>query len=230
MSNFIAGVLSRENEIIRLINLFSENNLDFIVVGGYAVSVYKKRFSVDLDIVIKEADTSNFEILLKKEGFTAGFSKEINTVYGEKFKRLEKKIGKLAVSVDLLINGVVCRLTDASWSYELLLQNSAKAILQGAEFLAPSKELLVAMKIHSGRFSDVRDIVALYENIDQNMILKYSRRGDIKKLKSALQKEFKYMQSLNFKDSFKGVFGFHVYKEQDIENAMKGIKALINGL
>lgn len=227
MSDFIAGVLSRENEIIRLIKLLSDNKLDFIVVGGYAVSVHKKRFSVDLDIVVKEIDVSKFESVLEKEGYISGYSKEISTVYGEKFKRIEKKIGGLTVSVDLLINGVVSRSTGGSWSYELLLENSAKSMLQGAEFLLPAKELLIAMKMHSGRFSDVRDIVALYENTDQAVILKHAKRGNIKKLKGALQKEIKFMESPNFKDSFKGVFGFHVYKEQDIESAMKGLRAML---
>src|SRR3972149_7028232 len=162
MSDFIAGVLSRENEIIRLIKLLFDSKLDFIVVGGYAVSVHKKRFSIDLDIVIKEADVNKFESVLEKEGFSGEYSKEISTVYGEKFEsvlekegfsgeyskeistvygekfeRLEKKIGKLTVSVDLLINGVVSRVKGGSWSYELLLENSAKSVLQGAEFLAP---------------------------------------------------------------------------------------------
>jgi hypothetical protein len=190
--------------------------------------------------VVKEADVSKFEDLLEKEGFSSGYSKEISTVYGEKFKRLEKNIGMdkqtpkassiLSVSVDLLINGVVCRLTDASWSYELLLEKSIKSELQGAEFNTPSKELLIAMKVHSGRFSDVRDIVALYENTDQNLVLKYSKRGDIKKLKTALRKEIKFMQGPNFKDSFKGVFGFHVYKEQDIENVVKCLRSIMKEL
>lgn len=222
--------MSRESEIIRLIKLLSDSNLDFIVAGGYAVSVHKKRFSIDLDIVVKEDDVSKFEGLLEKEGFAVGYSKEISTVYSEKFKRLEKKIGKLTVNVDLLINGVVCRLTGASWSYELLFENSAKSTLQGTEFLAPSKELLIAMKIHSGRFSDVRDIVALYENTNQDAILKYARHGNIKKLKSALRKEIKFIQDPNFKDSFRGVFGFHVYREQDIEDAVKGLRAMLKKL
>ena len=240
MSDFIDGVLSRENVIIRLIRLLSDSKLDFIVVGGYAVSVHKRRFSIDLDIVIKEADASKFESLLEKEGYASGYSKEISTVYGEKFRRLEKKIGinkqmpkasgTLSVSVDLMINGVVSRLTGGSWSYELLLENSTKGTLQGTEFLAPIKELLVAMKMHSGRFSDVRDIVALYENTDQAVILKYAKRGDIKKLKTALRKEIKFMKNPNFKDSFKGVFGFHVYKEQDIESAVKGLRAVLKKL
>ncbi len=240
MPDFIAGVLSRENEITRLIKLLSDSKLDFIVVGGYAVSVHKKRFSMDLDIVVKEIDAGKFESLLEKEGYADGYSKGISTVYGEKFKRLEKKIGTstqtpkasgdMTVSVDLLINGVVSRLTNGSWSYELLLENSVKSTLQGAEFLTPVKELLVAMKMHSGRFSDVRDIVALYENTDQTAILKYAKRGDIKKLKAALRKEIKFMESPNFKDSFKGVFGFHVYREQDIQSAVKGLRMLLKKL
>lgn len=62
-------------------------------------------------------------------------------MYGEKFRRLEKKTGtstqtpKMTVSMDLLINGVASRLTGGSWSYELLLENSVKSTMQGAEFL-----------------------------------------------------------------------------------------------
>lgn len=240
MSDFIINVLSRENEIIRLIRLLSDSKLDFVVVGGYAVSVHKKRFSVDLDIAIKEADAAKFDTLLEKEGYVHGYSKEISTVYGEKFKRLEKKIGTskqmpkasitLSVSVDLLINGVVSRSTDGSWGFDTLLENSVKSTLQGAEFLTPVKELLIAMKLHAGRFSDVRDIAALYENTDQASILKYAKRGDIKRLKIAMRKEIEFMKSPNFKDSFKGVFGFHVYKEKDIESAVKGLEALMEKL
>ena len=44
MKDSRSGLLERENEILRIIELFKENNLKFIVVGGYAISTYKKDF------------------------------------------------------------------------------------------------------------------------------------------------------------------------------------------
>ena len=106
--------------------VFKENNLKFIVIGGYAVSTYKKRFSVDLDVVIKEDDLIKFEELLLKEGFTISYEKEIALLYGENFKRFRKKMNDLPVDVDLLINGLVSRTTDATWSFENIDKKSQK--------------------------------------------------------------------------------------------------------
>ena len=41
------GLLGREQEVMRMLNLLLDQKLDFIVVGGYAISTYKKRFSID---------------------------------------------------------------------------------------------------------------------------------------------------------------------------------------
>src|SRR3989344_988480 len=160
------GLLEREKEVLRLIELFKENNLKFIVIGGYAVSTYKKRFSVDLDVVIKEDDLIKFEELLLKEGFSIGYEKEISLLYGENFKRFRKKMNNLPVDVDLLINGLVSRTTDATWSFENIDKNSQKRKLDNLEFLTPSRELLISMKMHSGRLSDVRDNLPLCIFID----------------------------------------------------------------
>lgn len=60
------GLLEREQEVMRIINLFLHKKLDFVVVGGYAISTYKKRFSIDLDIVVSENDMKKFEKVLEK--------------------------------------------------------------------------------------------------------------------------------------------------------------------
>src|SRR3989344_987420 len=107
------GLLEREQEVMRMLSLFLDKGLDFIVVGGYAISTYKKRFSIDLDLVVKEDELEKFEKILEKEGYFVHYEKEIALVYGEKFKRFMKKIKSLPVDVDLLINGLVSRTTDA---------------------------------------------------------------------------------------------------------------------
>src|SRR3989344_9705080 len=93
-----SGLLEREQEVIRILALLLEKELDFIVVGGYAISTYKKRFSIDLDIVVREEDLNKFEKLLEKEGYSLHYEKEIALLYGENFKRFMKTMKNLPVN------------------------------------------------------------------------------------------------------------------------------------
>ena len=220
MTNSKAGLLEREKEVLRLIELFEENNLKFIVVGGYAISTYKKRFSVDLDAVVQQSDLLKFENLLSKEGYTVSYEKNIALLYGENFKRFIKKINNLPVNVDLLINGLVSRTTDATWSFENINKNSLKRKLDNLEFLTPTKELLVSMKVHSGRLSDTRDIVALMP-CHKEKLKEFLLRGNMNKLKTSIKKQALFLQKPQFDDSFKGIFGIQAYNPKEIESAKK---------
>ncbi|MEK6874111.1 MAG: hypothetical protein AABW91_04655 [Nanoarchaeota archaeon] len=219
------GLLEREKEVLRLIELFKENNLIFIVVGGYAVSTYKKRFSIDLDMVILEEDLLKFEKLLFKEGYSLSYEKDISLLYGENFKRFTKKMNNLPVDVDLLINGLVSRTTDSTWSFESIYKNSIKRNLDNINFLTPVKELLISMKMHSGRLSDTRDIVALMP-CDKNKLKEFLLRGNLGNLKNSIKKQISFLEKPQFDDSFKGIFGIQVYNEKDVEFA----KELFNEL
>src|SRR3972149_4931671 len=156
--------VDRENEIIRILKKLSDFKI--IVVGGYAVSARAKhRFSVDCDIVVSKKDLRNIVKMLNGEDFKESLKKDIGDDYGGKFIRYAKKIEKLPVSIDLMVDSLVCRTTNASWSFEYILKNSSKTIIAGiedsVELLTPSKELLLAFKIHSGRRTDLRDITML---------------------------------------------------------------------
>jgi len=203
------GLLEREKEVLRLIELFKENNLKFIVIGGYAVSTYKKRFSVDLDVVIKEDDLVKFEELLLKEGFSIGYEKEIALLYGENFKRFRKKMNDLPVDVDLLINGLVSRTTDATWSFENINKNSQKRKLDDLEFLTPIRELLLSMKIHSGRLSDVRDIIVLMP-CDKDKLKEFLLRGNLSNLKASIKNRLYLLENLNLMTALKGYLVFRL--------------------
>lgn len=220
------GLLEREQEVMKMLNLFLDNKFDFIVVGGYAISTYKKRFSIDLDIVVKEEDLEKFEKLLEKEGYVLHYEKEIDMHYGENFKRFMKKIRDLPVDIDLLINGLVSRTTNAAWGLDYIKKNSVKRRLNNLEFLTPRKELLIAMKLHSGRLSDIRDIVALMP-CDKEKLKQHLLKGDVKKLKQSMRKQSSFLNKQQFDDSFKGIFGPYSYKEEDVQIARELIKGIL---
>lgn len=48
------NLINKENKIFETLEELTKNNLEFIMVGGYAVSSYKHRFSIDADIVIQK--------------------------------------------------------------------------------------------------------------------------------------------------------------------------------
>jgi len=220
------GLLEREQEVMRILSLFLDKGLDFIVVGGYAISTYKKRFSIDLDVVVKEQDLEKFEKVLEKEDYALHYEKTIALMYGENFKRFMKKMNNLPIDIDLLINGLVSRTTDATWGFDYIKKNSVKRKLNNSEFLTPEKELLIAMKFHSGRLSDIRDIVALMpcnkEKLKQHLL-----NGDVKKLKQSMRKQSSFLNKPQFDDSFKGIFGPFSYSEKDVQSTKEIINSLL---
>lgn len=222
------GLLEREQEVMRVLALFAETSIEFIIVGGYAVSTYKKRFSIDLDVIVQEKDVEELGKLLEKEGYAMHYEKKISLLYGENFKRYLKSMKNLPVYVDFLINGLVSRTTDATWGFEYVKKNSTKRTLNGLEFLAPKRELLIAMKLHSGRLSDIRDVVALMP-CDLEELKKHLLHGNIEKLKISIQKQVTFLNKLQFDDSFKGIFGIQAYKKEEVEVAKVLLKELLKG-
>ncbi len=208
------ALIKKENDIFEILQKFVDSNLDFIVVGGYAISAFKHRFSVDADIVIKSEDLQNFESILKKKSFKRTITKQLENAYSSKFVRYEKE----QASVDILIDALVSRTTNASFSYELLFDNSIKKKIIGIEkeifARIPIKELLVVMKLHSGRLTDFRDIAALAKDTNLELMRKFLFVGNLSVLKENLSKLHKVVNDKNFIDSFKGVF---IEKKFDID-------------
>ena len=214
-------LINRENQIFDILQKFIDAKLDFIVVGGYAVSAFKHRFSVDADIVIESSALEDFEAVLKKQDFRKTISKELKNIYSSRFERYEKD----KTFVDLMINALASRTTNAAFSFRLLHENSIRKKIIGIEkeitARIPIKELLIAVKIHSGRLTDFRDIAALAKNTDLGKIKKFLFIGDIKAVNENLKKLHTAVNDKNFIDSFKGVF---IEKKFDID--LKQIKRI----
>ncbi|MBS3083399.1 hypothetical protein J4423_01195 [Candidatus Pacearchaeota archaeon] len=199
-------LIEKENSIFDILQKFVYAKLEFVIVGGYAVSAYKHRFSTDADIVIQSKDLDKYESLLSKENFAKTKEKQLENVYSSKYMRYEKD----NASVDILIDALASRATSASFSYKLLFDNSTEKEIIGIEkeviANVPNKELLIVMKIHSGRLTDFRDIAALAKNTNLDLIKKLLFIGDLNVLQNHLDKLEQVVKDKNFIDSFKGVF------------------------
>lgn len=221
--------IKRENDIFEILQSFVDNNLDFVLVGGYAVSAFKHRFSVDADVVIRSNDVKNFEDLLIKKGFKKTISKELENIYSTVFLRYEKK-NDLSISIDLLVGGMGIRQTGSSISFEKINGNSMKNKIKGLEkeiiVKIPIKELLIALKLQAGRLTDFRDIAALIRDTDLSKIKAFLNDGDKNIIEANIKNLINLLDKKEFIDSFKGVF---LEKKYDIDiNKLKELKYLID--
>lgn len=200
--------IDRENQLFDVLSTFNEEDRPFIVVGGYAVSAFQHRFSVDLDLVVQPDVLDAFVSVLGDNGFVKAEEKELDA-YGGRFVAYEKD-ADLPVSIDFLVNGLQSRQTGASWSYEYIEQYAVNAEIQGTERAVetriPEKELLIAFKLHSGRLTDARDVVALAGDIDFDRVSDHLHRGDRGQLRVVLQRVLDTVTGEDFADAFKGVF------------------------
>lgn len=224
--------LNRENEIIKTIKAMTDAKLDFVVVGGYAVSALARhRFSIDCDIVTPKNKLKNFQNLLEKEGFKKHIEKTgFDEIYAGRFVSYKKEVSRLPVTIDLLVGSLVCRATQAAWSFDYIRRHSTNANITGTETTVtcrvPEKELLTAFKIHSARRADVRDIVMLRENADPEKTLNHLRKGNNEALKEQINKIATALEDKNLTDSLKGVFTLSTDVKKQIQTAQKDIQAI----
>jgi len=224
--------VERENEILKTIRGFANAGLDFVVVGGYAVSgLGRHRFSVDLDVVIDEEDLDAFTKILVERGFErsterAGFDE----VYEGRFVSYVKRIDGLPVTADLLVGSLVCRATEASWSYDYVRRYSIVTEVSGIELSVrcrvPERELLIALKIHSGRRADLRDVVVLVEGAAVEEIVRHLRRGDLEKLRIQINRMLEMLGDPRIADSLKGVFTIRRDVTGEIERARRTLEKI----
>lgn len=230
------GFVERENEILKTIKRLSESRLDFTVVGGYAVSALARhRFSVDCDMVISKNSLGRFGQILVGEGFEKHVERTgFDETYAGEFFSYKKEVAGFPVTVDLLVNSLVCRATEASWSHDYIKRYSVDANIPSLEASVrcriPEKELLIAFKIHSGRKADVRDIVMLGENADSDRVLSHLKRGNIEALKNQISKIIISLDDEDLVDSLKGVFTLTIDVRRQVENAKKFIESIMENL
>ena len=80
-----------------------------------------------------------------------------------------------------MVNALRCRQTDAEWSYRYLDQHTQPVTVgrtMSVDTCIPERELFLAIKLHSGRFTDARDVVAAATDADFDHVETDLHRGD----------------------------------------------------
>lgn len=212
----------------------------FVLIGGYAASSYEfPRFSVDLDLVVSSRDLGEIEEVIKKEGFTLVKEKgEFSKWYKGKILRFEKKVDSLPISVDLFVDFVQARQTDAAYSFDYLWRNSENrkvtgfGIKESVEARAANREMLIALKMNSMRIADQRDIIALCTGeVDLSKLVSHLKRAPREKILKNIETLISTLENPESRDSIKGVFGIsdRVYK-RITDKAKRQVALIKNGL
>ncbi|MFC7078259.1 hypothetical protein [Haloarcula halophila] len=199
----------RQSELVDTHRAVRDAELLYVLVGGWAVSAFQTRFTTDIDTVIPDTALDEYDSLLRDLGYEKQFEKDISNEYDGRMVQYTKQVGDNEVKFEALVDAMGCRQTDAEWSYRYLHEHSTVESLEVAEDLdgrIPEPALLFAMKLHSGRKADTRDLVVISTRAEFDRIERHVHRGDPKKLDGQIEIVLDRLQQDGFKDSFKGVF------------------------
>ena len=223
----------RSEALIGVLEDLQESDIGFVLVGGYAVSQFETRFSTDLDLVIAPEDYDEVVTFLEEHDFERDEELEVppdETVYNREIELFERSEGLVhPVGVDVLVNGLGCRQTKAEWSFEYLREHSTEQTISGGSRLTTARtadgEVLVAAKLHSGRPTDLADVLAAVPEIDFETVAKHLHRGDEEALRSQLDEARKFIENEGLDHRFKSLFGRSTASQDDVKELLSFLDA-----
>lgn len=215
----------RSEALIDVLEALQRSDISFVLVGGYAVSQFETRFSTDLDLVIAPEDYDDVVVFLEEHDFERDDEIEVppeETIYDREIELFERTEGLVnPVGIDVLVNGLGCRQTGAEWSFEYLQNHSAERPISGGSRSTTARaadgEILVAAKLHSGRPTDLADVLAAVPQIDFEKVEAHLHRGDETALYSQLDDARDFIEEGGLDHRFKSLFGQSSASTDDVD-------------
>lgn len=223
----------RQDELVETHKAIQEAGLPYVLVGGWAVSAFQTRFTTDVDMVIPESALEEYDELLRDRGYTKEADDDVSNIYEGRMVQYRKPVGENDVQFDALVGALRCRQTDAEWSYRYLQKHSVEQSLEvadGLEARIPEPSLLVALKLHSGRLADARDLLVVGANAEYDRLSKHVDRGNSEKLATRIEAVLEELGREGFEDSFKGVFRQQELPDGELERLTEVLRGQLNKL
>ncbi|MDG6963519.1 MAG: hypothetical protein JRN27_01220 [Nitrososphaerota archaeon] len=226
-------LLAREAEVLKLLKTLGPER-PYTLIGGYAVDAYSAlpRYSVDLDIVVAKPQLGQFAPLLEQGGFADNEEPYMNEIEGVETRKFTKPVEDEQVSVDLLVGGVRCRQTEAVWKVGDISETAKVLRVVGVSDSAParvaSRELLIALKLHSGRDPDLRDVVMLSADADWSVVRALGARGSKSKMKKQLEHAVEVLGEPDFEGRLKAYFSSRQNESARVRVAVTEIGRFLN--
>lgn len=211
----------RQSELVDTHRAVRDTELPYVLVGSCAVSAFQTRFTADVDTVIPDTALDECDSLLRDLGYGKQFEKAASNEYDGRMVQYTKQVGDNEIKFKPLVDAMGCRQTDAEWSYRYRHEHSTVESLDVTEDLdgrIPELALLFAMKLHSGRKADTRDLVVISTRVEFDRIERHVHRGDPKKLGGQIEIVLDRLQQDGFKDSSKGVFRQETLPADAVDN------------
>lgn len=217
----------RENALLDTLEAVIEGGLPYVLVGGWAIAAFQPRFTVDIDAVAPAEALPEYRTILTDRGYEQIADAGTSALYQGRTVRFEKDVGN-PVKFDLMLDSLGCRQTGAEWSFRYLHQHSQVVSLEAIRPITartPEQELLFALKLHSGRRADARDLVALASGVSFPRVEKHLHRGPPEKLQAQIEIVLQCLESDGFEDAFKGVFQQGTTPDDDVEQVVSFLRA-----
>jgi hypothetical protein len=216
---------NRSDALIELLEELTQEGHEYVLVGGYAVSAFNTRFSTDLDIVVAPDSKADFVEFLERRDFEETDSHAKEWFYDTEVIEYEKRLTpQQPIGFDLLVNGLGCRQTEAQWSFDYLYDYSHQQEVSGGTVITTARVInggvLVAAKLHSGRETDLRDVLAVAEEINLDTVTPHLRRGDNDALQEQLERGLEILESDELKHGYRSDFGASTVSEETV-NALQ---------
>ncbi|WP_135305566.1 nucleotidyltransferase family protein [Haloarcula amylovorans] len=226
---------NRSDALIELLEELTQEGHEYVLVGGYAVSAFNARFSTDLDIVVAPDSKDEFVEFLERQDFEETDSHAKEWFYDTEVIEYEKRITpQQPIGFDLLVNGLECRQTEAQWSFDYLYDHSHQQEVSGGTVMTTARVIdgavLVAAKLHSGRETDLRDVLAVAEEIDLRTVTPHLQWGDEDALRKQLKRGLEILNSDKLKHGFRSDFGASAVSEETVTALRKYLSSQIDRL